>query len=66
MNAKAIRMSLVEQIKLVREDAEAIPQAETIANLVGKTIKVFQLEMQAEAMREAGKKFDVIADILNK
>jgi len=66
MNAKAIRMSLVEQIKLVREDAEAIPQAETIANLVGKTIKVFQLEMQAEAMREAGKKFDVIADILDK
>ena len=59
-------MSLVEQIKLVREDAEAIPQAETIANLVGKTIKVFQLEMQAEAMREAGKKFDVIADILDK
>ena len=66
MNAKAIRMSLVEQIKLVREDAEAIPQAETIANLVGKTIKVFQLEMQAEGMREAGKKFAVISDILDK
>ena len=66
MNAKEIRASLVEQINLVRNDAEAIPQAETIANLVGKTIKVFQLEIQAEAMREAGKKFAVIADILDK
>ena len=64
MTLKEMRKELASQIKLVRENAENIPQAETIANLAGKSIKVIQLEMQAEMMREKGSKIKVLEDIL--
>ena len=66
MTAKEIRMMLSDQMKLVRDDAKNIPQAETIANLTGKTLKTFQLELQAESMRAAGKQFASIFEILGK
>jgi len=61
---KEVRAVLAEQIKEVRKDAENIPQAESIANLAGKMIKTFQLEIQAEYMKAKGDKFAVLEDML--
>ena len=44
MTLKQLRSELANQIKLVRENAENIPQAESIANLAGKTLKAIQAE----------------------
>jgi hypothetical protein len=64
MTLKEMRKALADQIKLVKSSADNIPQAETIANLAGKTIKAIQLEMQAELMREKGEKLNILLDIL--
>jgi hypothetical protein len=66
MTLKEIRKELANQISLVKSDVQNIPQAETIANLAGKTCKVLLLEIQANAMREAGKEYAVIADMIGK
>ena len=55
---------MAEQISRVRSDQVNIPQAETIANLAGKTIKAYQLEMQASAMKARGEAIDVVERIL--
>jgi len=64
MTLKRLRQALTEQIKLVRENSEHIPQAETIANLAGKTLKTIQLEINAEVMREKGMALNVLNDVL--
>jgi len=51
-------------MELVRKDGINIPQAETIANLAGKTIKSFQLELQASALKARGDALDVVKDII--
>lgn len=64
MTLKEMRKELANQIKLVRDDGCNIPQAETIANLAGKSLKVIQLELQAEIMKENGKKYSVLSEII--
>ena len=64
MKLKEMRDLLAEQMALVRDDCANIAQAESIANLAGKTLKAIQQEIQAEAMRESGKNFKVFEDIL--
>jgi hypothetical protein len=66
MTLRELRNELTQQIRLVKQDAENIPQAESIANLAGKTLKTIQQEIQAEIMRENGSKIRVLADILEK
>lgn len=65
MTLRELRNELTQQIRLVKQDAENIPQAESIANLAGKTLKTIQQEIQAEIMRENGSKIRVLADILS-
>jgi hypothetical protein len=65
MNAKEMRKAMAEQIRLVRDDAGAIKQADAVSNLVGKMAKILMIELQAEALREAGKTYSVLADILD-
>ena len=64
MNMKELIDIMAEQISRVRSDQVNIPQAETIANLAGKTIKAYQLEMQASAMKARGEAIDVVERIL--
>ena len=64
MKSKEIRSLLAEQMKLVKEDAKNIPQAESIANLTGKTIKLIQAEIALEVLREKGKTYGVLSDML--
>lgn len=64
MNVKEMRKIMAEQMELVRKDGVNIPQAETIANLAGKTIKSFQLELQASALKARGDALDVVKDII--
>lgn len=64
MNMKEMIDIMAEQISRVRSDQVNIPQAETIANLAGKTIKAYQLEMQASAMKARGEAIDVVERIL--
>lgn len=64
MNMKELIDIMAEQITRVRSDQVNIPQAETIANLAGKTIKAYQLEMQASAMKARGEAIDVVERIL--
>ena len=64
MTLKEMRGHLADQIRLVKKDAENIPQAESIANLAGKMIKTIQLEIQVEVMRNKGEQIKVLLDIL--
>jgi hypothetical protein len=64
MTVKEMRNLLAEQMALVRKDGMNIPQAESIANLAGKTIKSFQLELQAEVLRSRNEALNVVKDIL--
>lgn len=66
MTLKEVRDALSQQINLVRLDAENIPQAESVANLAGKMVKVIQLEIQSEYMRAKGEKFKILDDLLGK
>lgn len=65
MTLKELRSALTDQIKLVRENAENIPQAESIANLAGKTLKAINIEIEAEIMRSKGIELKVLADVLD-
>lgn len=64
MTLKDVRSELYGQMKLVKEDASGIPQAESIANLTGKAIKAIDLEIRIEFMREQGHKFRIFEEVL--
>jgi hypothetical protein len=64
MTLPELRKEIAAQIRLVSKDADNIPQAESIANLAGKTIKAIQLEIQLEVMREKGSTVKTLLDVL--
>jgi hypothetical protein len=64
MTLKEMRTKIAEQITLVKQSPDNIPQAESIANLAGKMLKTIQLEIQAEIMISKGDKYNVLKDIV--
>ncbi len=64
MTLKELRKALSDQIIIVRDNADNIPQAESIANLAGKTLKAINIEIQAELMRSKGVELNILNDIL--
>lgn len=64
MTLKELRKALTDQIIIVRDNADNIPQAESIANLAGKTLKAINIEIQAELMRSKGVELNILNDIL--